>query len=113
METTTTIDGIEYRNVQEWGNYLLGMRNEYGSAAHGNRGKYSGAKVHRVVSKYVVGVIDQTKETRQDTFGAKFLKTGKPQLFSCRPACGCTSGQHAARPDSRFTSEHVNCSKCA
>lgn len=113
MQTTTTIDGIEYRSVSEWGNYMLGLRCEYGSAAHRNRGKHSGAKVHRVVSKYVVAVIDPSKETRQDTFGAAFLRTNKPQLFSCRPACGCTSGQHAARPDSRLTAEHVNCSKCA
>ena len=107
-----TISGIEFRDVYQWDNYRLGVRVEFGHAAHRNRGRNTGVKVHRVVSKYVVGVIDESKETRSDTFGAQFIRHRKPVLFGCRPVCGCTSGQHAARPDSRLTAERVTCAKC-
>lgn len=107
-----TIDGTEYRYVYTWGNYRVGILHKYGSAARRNRARYTGTKVHKLVAKYVVSLVDPALETRQDTFGYKFLRTGKPVLFACHPACGCTSGQHAGSPDARLTAADVTCTKC-
>lgn len=113
-ERKETIDGIEFRHVREWGNYLLGNRyDEIGHAAHRNRGRNTGTKIHRLRTEYIVGLVDETRQEKPGTFGATFAKTHKPVLCSCAPSCGTTSGQHAGRPDSRLTREHVTCTKCA
>lgn len=110
IDTTDLPPGVIYRTT--WGNYKTEARRAYGHAARRNRSRNKGVKIHRLVCTYVVGVIDPALETRHDTFGAKFLKTGQPVLFSVHPVCGCTSGQHAGAPDARLTAEHVTCSKC-
>ena len=111
IDTENLPEGVLYRST--WGNYKTEARREFGCAARRNRAHFSGTKVHRLVCTYVVGLIDESITDRPDTFGEKFRRTGKPVLFSCHPACGCTSGQHAGQPNARLTSENVTCAKCA
>lgn len=95
-----------------WNNYVLETKVEFGSAARGGRGRYTGQKIHRLICEYVVAVSPSAMlETR--TIGADFVRTGKPQLFSCQPACGCTRGQRAGLPFAQLTAEKVTCTKCA
>lgn len=95
-----------------WGDELIiERRTEFGSAAHGNRGRYSGQKIHRLRTAYVVGVVESASP-RPGTLGARFLKTGKEQLFSARPACGVTQGQWAGQPFSGMTEANITCTKC-
>jgi hypothetical protein len=97
-----------------WGNYRTETRTEYGSAAHRNRARYTGEKVHKLRATYVVGIVDESKEDpKANTFGATFMRTRKPVLFSCGPCCGTTNGQHAGAPIAGLTAAHVTCSKCA
>jgi hypothetical protein len=102
--------GVLYRST--WGNYKTEARRAYGHAARRNRSRNTGVKVHKLVAVYVVGLIDETIVERLGTFGETFRRTRLPVLFSCRPACGCTTGQHAGAPDSRLTADDVTCSKC-
>lgn len=97
-------------SLETWNGLILETRVTTGSAAQKNRGRFSGQKVHRVVCQYVIGVA-AGYEPRPGTVGAAFLLTGKPVLFSCRPACGCTTGQMAGRPDA--TERPITCSKCS
>lgn len=87
------------------------MRVEFGSAARMNRGSYSGQKIHRLISIYIVAVAEGT-EIKPRTFAAEFIKTGKPVRTSCHPACGCCQGQFAGRPYEKLTEADVTCSKC-
>lgn len=105
--------------TRTWGNLILETRANYGSAARRNRGAYTGQKVHRLVSTYIVGVVDEAKErekgiknNRAVTLGGRFLLNGDPVLFSCAPACGCTQGQMAGSPNDRSTIANVTCEKC-
>lgn len=98
--------------TREWGGLILETRVEYGSAARKNRGRYAGAKVHRLRCEYVIGVVPGS-EHRPGSCGAMFLGSGKPLLFNARPSCGCTSGQRAGQPFPGLTAEHVTCEKCA
>jgi hypothetical protein len=86
-------------------------RVEFGSAARMNRGSYSGQKIHRLISEYIVAVEEGT-EVKRGTFAAEFIRTGKPVQTSCFPACGCTMGQFAGRPAAHLTAADVTCSKC-
>lgn len=97
--------------TRTWGGLILEMRIEYGSAARRNRGRYAGQKVHRLISEYVVG-LEAGHQPRPGSCGAAFLRDGKPVLFACSPACGCTQGQHAGRPFPGLTAERVTCAKC-
>lgn len=119
MESTVTTKTIETENLPAgvlyrttWGNYRTEARREYGAAARRNRSRHSGVKVHKLVCEYVIGLIDETVIGRAGTFGETFRRTGKPVLFSCHPACGCTTGQHAGAPDARLKAEDVTCTKC-
>lgn len=95
-----------------WSNeYVLESRTEYGVAARGNRSQHSGQKIHRLQTEYIVGIVEGV-EPRPGTLGAEFKRTGKPVLFSCRPACGCCQGQHAGRPFPKLGPADVTCSKC-
>jgi hypothetical protein len=98
--------------TREWSGLILEDRTEYGSAARANRGRHAGHKVHRLACEYVVGVVPGS-EHRPGSYGAMFLRSGKPILFNASPACGCTSGQHAGRPCPGLTPEKVTCEKCA
>jgi hypothetical protein len=97
-----------------WGNLILDRRTEYGRAAQKNRGNYSGQKVHRLHCEYIVGVVDESAELNlpYQSIGKRFLKESKPVLFSCSPACGCTSGQNAGRPIQDATEQNITCEKC-
>ena len=97
--------------TRTWGGMILETRIEYGFAAHKNRGNYTGCKVHRLRAEYVIGIEDG-QTPRPGTFGAMFIKEGKPVLFSCQPTCGCTQGQRAAQPSSRLNDTNVTCEKC-
>lgn len=98
--------------MREWGGLILEARTEYGTAARRNRGQYAGHKIHRLHCEYVVGVVPGS-EHRPGSYGANFLKTGKPSLFHISPVCGCTSGQNAGKPYPNLTAESVTCEKCA
>lgn len=97
-----------------WANYTLALYREAGHAAHRNRGRYSGAKVHLVSSQYIIGVAnpDEERSKGHDTLGKRFLKSGAPVLFSASPYCGVTGGQNAARPNSALTLADVTCVRC-
>lgn len=97
-----------------WGNYLLEDRTEFGYAARRNRGSYTGQKIHRLRSAYIVSVKDEAAELalNHDTLGKRFLKNRVPVLFSCHPSCGCTQGQHAGRPLAAASADKVTCTKC-
>lgn len=98
-------------NERIWGNYRLARRNSTGWAARGNRGAYSGQKIHRIIIEEIVGVIDEAKEQayKHPTLGKRFLMNRKPTVFSTSPACGCCNGQHAAKEVPGAT---VTCAKC-
>lgn len=98
--------------TRTWDNYVLEHRIEYGSAARRNRGRYSGAKVHRLSCQYVIGLVDPTLTPKPGTISAAFARTGKPVLFSCWPCCGCTQGQHAGTPTPGLSQADVTCTKC-
>jgi hypothetical protein len=104
MATTTT-------RTRTWSNLILETRTEYGSAARKNRGRYAGHKIHCLRCEYVIGVVEGS-EHRPGTYGAAFLRTGKPVLFNVYPACMCTQGSMAGLPFPNLTSEHVTCEKC-
>jgi hypothetical protein len=94
------------------GEYILETRVEYGSAAHGNRGRYSGQKVHRLRTTWIVGLLPS--QSRRGTFGEQFRRNGgKPVLFQAYPVCGITQGQHAGLPFANLTAADVTCSKCS
>lgn len=111
IDTTNLPPGVLYRST--WGNYQTEARRAYGHAAHRNRSRNTGTKIHALVAVYVVGLIDEAIVDKPGTFGETFRRTRQPVLFSCRPACGCTSGQHAGAPSARLTAADVTCSKCA
>jgi hypothetical protein len=92
-------------------NLILESRTEYGSAARRNRGRYAGHKIHRLRCEYVVGVVEGS-EHRPGTYGANFLRTGKPSLFHVEPVCMCTQGQMAGSPNPSLDSSNVTCEKC-
>lgn len=112
--------------TRTWSNLVLETRVEYGAAAHRNRGRYSGQKIHRLICEYVVGVVDEDAAMLSGGVGRDFLvgvrtrdEIGRtvriprqPVLFSCHPACMCTQGQHVGQPNARLTAENVNCIKC-
>lgn len=98
--------------TREWGGLILESRTEYGSAARKNRGRFAGSKIHRLHCEYVVGVVEGS-EHRPGSYGAMFLKSGKPILFHVSPACGCTSGSLAGQPFSSLTDDSVTCEKCS
>jgi hypothetical protein len=103
------IDLAGYHYVTTWDGLIQGSRISTGHAAHRNRGRFTGQKVHRVVCTDVIGIADPAREIRPGTFAAKFVATGKPVTMSARPACGCTQGQFAA---SESAGLEVTCSKC-
>lgn len=114
MQTTT-----EYlaANMRVSCNCILERKVEYGHAARKNRGRNSGAKIHKLECDYVIGLVDESLETRPGTYGYQWLKQKRagreaPVLFKCSPACGCTSGQNAGKPIAGLTEESVTCSKC-
>jgi len=94
-----------------WSGLILESRTEYGSAARRNRGRYAGVKIHVLRSEYVVG-LEPGYVPRPGSFGALFANGGKPVLFSCAPACGCTGGQRAGRPSPGLTDSDVTCAVC-
>jgi len=98
--------------TKTWGGLVLETHVEYGHAARRNRGRYAGQKIHKLFCEYVVGLEDGYRP-QPGTVGAAYLRTGKPVLFSARPACGCCQGQMAGSPRARLTAEHVTCEKCA
>lgn len=108
---TSMEDAMDTR-TRTWGGYTLENRIEFGSAAHRNRGRHSGVKIHRLMTEYVIAVDPSVEEVRPGSFGAIFLKTGKPVLFACHPVCGTTGGQHAGKPVAGLTAGHVTCTKC-
>lgn len=97
--------------TRTWSNYILESRIEAGYAAQKNRGRFTGTKMHRLQSEYIVGLVDEAAEPA-GTLGARFIVNRKPILFSCRPMCGCTQGQHAASPRYGATLDQVNCTRC-
>ena len=101
----------EGKPLRLWGDYVLQCRTEYGSAARGNRGRYSGSKAHKLDTEYVVDVL-RPEDERPGTIGHRFLRTRTPQLFSARPVCGCTQGQRAGLPSHHLTAADVTCAKC-
>lgn len=96
-----------------WCNYILETVLAFGSAARNNRARYTGTKVHRLSCEYIVGLVDESLAENPRTMGATWVRTRQPVLFSCRPCCGTTGGQHAGAPDARRTASDVTCSKCA
>jgi hypothetical protein len=98
-------------NTRVWSELVLESRKEFGYAARRNRGRYAGQKVHVVITEYIVGVTDGYVP-RPGTIAVEFVKTGKPVLFSARPLCGATQGQHAARPVATLTAADVTCTRC-
>lgn len=100
-------------DVKVWSELQLETRFEYGYATHHNSGRrYEGEKVHKIVSEYIVGVTSEYVD-RPETIGHTFIVTGLPQLFSSRPLCGCTQGQHAAQPVKSFEADSfITCKKC-
>lgn len=92
-----------------WGNTLvLEDRQEVGYAARQNRGRFAGTFVHALRTTYVVGVVPGAVLT-VGSLGERFVKTGRPVLFSARPLCGSTQGQYGGKPQDGLT---VTCSKC-
>lgn len=96
-----------------WCNYILEALREYGAAAHRNRGRNTGTKVHALRCEYVVGLVDESLADNPKTYGAAWKRTRVPQLFSVYPCCGCTTGQHAGRPIPGLTAANITCSRCA
>ena len=101
---------ITDHTVVRWG-MRIEYRVGYGYAAHKNRGKFSGQKVHLLSCQVIVGVEDGFFPEKH-SLGAKFLETGKPVLYSCHPACRTTQGQRAGRVREGFTADNVTCEKC-
>ena len=97
--------------TREWGGLILETRYEFGKAARRNRGNYSGEKVHRLWCEYIVGLV-AGETPRPGSLGARFQKTGKPTLFSARPRCGATQGQHSGAPYPELTADDVTCERC-
>ena len=88
---------------------VLETRLEYGRTARRNRGWHAGAKVHALWCEYVIGLEPGAQLHPVGTIGARFLRTGKPALYSVYPACMCTQGQMAGMPMKGFTADHVTC----
>ena len=98
-----------------WGNYKLERRIEFGHAARRNRGHFTGQKIHRLRTEYIVEVIDEAAEraiVTYNTLGHRFLRDRKPVLFTVYPCCGVTSGQFAGIPVSGYTQASVTCTRC-
>lgn len=95
--------------TREWSGLILESRIEYGSAARHNRGRYAGTKVHKLRTEYVVGVVPGT-EHYPGSYGAIFR--GEPLFFRAYPACGCTQGQRAGKPNAELTAADITCSRC-
>ncbi len=96
------------------GNLELKRREAFGTAARRNRGSYTGTKIHRLYIEEVIRVLNVEEELAKawPTFGKTFLKTGKPVIYSSRPACGVTGGQNAARENPKLTASDVTCANC-
>lgn len=113
--STTPAARTTSTSLRTWGGLILQTRVEYGTAARRNRGRYAGHKIHRLISEYVVG-LTPGHVPAPGTVSAAFARSGRPQLFSCHPACGCTQGQHAGRPaynlPGRNPADSVTCTKC-
>jgi hypothetical protein len=90
---------------------ILETRYEVGNAARGNRGRYSGRKIHHLVTEYAVGLVPGT-EHKPGTVGARFRESGTPVLYSAYPRCGTTQGQIAGHPQDELTIADVTCEKC-
>lgn len=105
---------VNENNERTWGNYRLRTRYAVGSAARGNRGNFSGTKIHRIKIEEVIGVIDEALERglTHPTIGKRFL-LGSDHTFSIMPACGCTRGQNAAKEHKGLTDKDVTYTKCA
>ncbi len=84
---------------------------EYGTAAHKNRGSFSGEKVHALRCEYLVNV-DDSVTVQPGTHSDLWRKTRKPVLTSCAPVCRCTDGQRAGKPVRTKTEADVTCTKC-
>ena len=89
----------------------------YGSAAHNNRGRYSGEKIHALSVELVVNV---EGPARPNTISAQWLRENqkpegqkrKPVYFGVRPLCGTTQGQHAGSVFEDLTAADVTCARC-
>jgi hypothetical protein len=93
-------DGIGRRS--EWDTLTLEQHYGVGHAAHRNRGRNTGQKVHVVGYEVIVARSDEQKPGQ--------MKVGA--VFSARPLCGVTQGQHAAKVAPSLTADHVTCSRC-
>ena len=74
--------------------YTYTTRIAYGSAAHNNRGRYTGQKVHRLAVH--VRTDEATGRTATSTY----------------PVCGVTGGQHAGQEFPGLTAASVTCDRC-
>lgn len=98
--------------MSPWGNMLIQTRRAYGTAAHRNRGRYSGSAVHALVIDEICGIVDESIEARAGTFEAAFRKKRAPVTFSTYPICGTTQGQSAGQEMIGLTAANVTCKKC-
>lgn len=103
--------GANAYSIQD--NLITATVTGYGSAARGNRGRYTGSKVHRLCCTYVIGLVDPSLETQPGHIGYRFkLRPENPILYSCFPHCRCTDGQHAGHPTPGLSEADVTCTKC-
>lgn len=98
----------------DWGSYITEISFAVGSAARGNRGRYSGQRVHILRVEKIVGLKPDAdpRDIQPGTLGARFVATGRPVTFSTHPVCGCTRGQHAGQASSSLSAADVTCEKC-
>jgi len=99
-------------SIRTWNNLILETRIEAGYAARRNRGSYSGTKIHRLISEYIVGQVDESIVPMPGSLEARHVMNRSAVLFSCSPACGCTQGQNAGKPSKTLTLENVTCTRC-
>jgi hypothetical protein len=90
--------------------YSLERRIEYGAAARHNRSQYTGTKVHRLATTWIVELLPGC--WHRGTMMDEMRRKGQPVLFSAYPACGATQGQFAAQPYTNLTEANVTCTKC-
>lgn len=98
-------------DTREWCGLILEGRKEYGGAAHRNRGRYSGTKVHALWVERVVGLVSGNTPS-PGSIGWQFYLHGDHEIFSSAPCCRCCQGQHAGSPVDGLTENDVTCDKC-
>lgn len=90
----------------------------YGSAARGNRGAYTGTKVHRLVCDLIVELTPaELAAARRGSISYQYkldLERGleREHFMRVRPSCGVTSGQWAGLVEPGFSAANVTCKKC-